>query len=99
MDVKEFGKVLPGIVLALNGRRKYTHIFKPTDSINIGRSADFIGLESDYDVDDDELDSQAQINQRLAARSIRVLLPLWLERLFDGTLRDRVKLDSWPRLD
>ena len=99
MDVKEFGSVLPGIVLALNGRKKYVYIFKPTDSVNVEKSADFIGLESDGEIEDEELDLQSRRNQKLASRSIRLLLPIWLERLCDGTLTDRVKLDNWPRLD
>jgi len=99
MDVKEFGKVLPGTILALNGRRKYIHIFKPSDKVNIERSADFIGLESDHEDEDEELVLQAHRNQKLTAQSIRVLLPLWLDRLCDGTLSERIKLDSWPSLD
>ena len=99
MDAREFGKVLPGTVLALNGRKKYIHVFKPGGNVNTERLADFIGLESDYEVEDDEYDSQMRRNQKLAARSIRVLLRTWLERLCDGTLTDRIKLDKWPNLE
>lgn len=99
MDVKQFGNVLPGTVLALNIRKKYIHIFKPTGNVNSERLADFIGLESDYEADDDDIDTQPHKNQRLAARSIRVMLPTWLERLCDGTLIDRFRIENWPKLE
>ena len=99
MDVKEFGNVLPGTVLALNVRKKYIYIFKPAGNFNEERLADFIGLESDNEADDDDLDSQARRNRKLAVRSIRALLPTWLDRLCDGTLPDRVRIDSWPNLE
>ena len=94
MDIREFGKVLPGTVMAVNGRKKYLHVFKPNGNVNHERFADFIGLESDNEVDDDELDGRALQTQKIAVISIRNFLGTWLERLCDGTLTDRMRVDN-----
>ncbi|XP_065061402.1 dnaJ homolog subfamily C member 16-like [Rhopilema esculentum] len=99
MDIREFGKVLPGTVIAVNGRKKYLHVFKPNGNVNHERLADFIGLESDNEIDDDELDGRALQSQKIAVISIRNFLGTWLERLCDGTLTDRMRVDNWPKLE
>jgi len=100
MKVNKFGEVLPGTVLALNGFRKYLYIFRPDSEVksNPQISADFIGFESS----DDEGDGFTVLERnkiKKASIIIRRDLPQWLERLFDGTIKDKIRVESWPTLD
>ena len=99
MDVKKFGDLMPGTIIALNGHRKYIHIFRPKGNIKEEMLADFIGLESDTELDEYEDEVQARRNRMLAIKSIQKFLLIWLERLCDGSLSDRVKVDNWPTME
>lgn len=107
MDIQKFGEFLPGCVIALNGLRKYAYIYKPNIENNAADqrrqnpeiSADFIGFESS---DDDAGDSYGHMERqkaKKAALKLRRELPRWLERLFDGMLRDKKRLEKWPRME
>ena len=101
MQIKRFGEFLPGTVLALNGFRKYAYIFRPevqqSNSKTIS-STSFIGFESS----DDEADgytSSEKLKIKKAALCVRNDLPRWLERLLEGTLTQKIKLQSWPQME
>ncbi|XP_012556009.1 dnaJ homolog subfamily C member 16 isoform X1 [Hydra vulgaris] len=100
MQIKKFGEFLPGTVLALNGYRKYAYIFRPNVKQNIAQtnSMNFMGFESS----DDEADgytSSEKIKIKQAAVCVRNDLPRWLERLLEGTLTQKIKLQSWPQME
>lgn len=100
MDVKEFGAFLPGTVLAMNGFRKYVYIFKPTVDVKDEPpiSANFLGMESSDDECDD-YEYLERIRYKKAALGIRKDLPMWLERLTEGTLPNKVKINEWPLME
>ena len=103
MNVNKFGEFLPGTVLAMNGFRKYVYIFKTTVEEKKSNStpqisANFIGLENS----DDEGDSYQHLERikiKKAAVHLRKELPRWLERLFDGTLSNKLKIEEWPKME
>jgi len=103
MNVDKFGEVTPGIVLALNGHKKYLSIFKPSDLTKTAffksQGGDLMGFDdSDSETDTIE-DVQAEYErkrQKVLSLSLRRQLAGWLERLFDG-LVERIKLEEWPR--
>ena len=100
MNVSKFGEIKSGTVIALNGNRKYKFLYKPVEQAETESTvhANFIGFESS---DDDE-DGYATLERnKIKKRAVRIRsdLPQWLERLFDGTLRDRIRVENWPYME
>ena len=105
MEVDRFGEVTPGIVLAINGHKKYLSIFKPTDLTRTaffksqgGELMGFDDSDSEGDTNED-VDGQTEYErrrQKLLSLSIRKELVNWLEKFVDG-LVERKKVSEWPR--
>lgn len=99
----KFGEVTPGIVLALNGYKKYLSVFKPSD-LSEGaffkrQGGDFMGFDdsdSDTDANEDGMTEYERKRQKVLSRSIRTQLVHWLERFCDGMV-DRKRVVEWPR--
>ena len=100
MNASKFGEIKSGTVIALNGNRKYKLLFKPGDQAEIQSTlqANFIGFESSDD-DEDGYVTLERNKIKKCAIIIRRDLPQWLERLFDGTLRSRIRVANWPYMD
>ena len=107
MDVNQFGEIVPGTVLAINGHKKYIYIFKPR-LLLLGFSEEdenkltgrFLGLEeSEEEGESDSLSHSERRSQKIGALHIRRRLPTWLERLYEGTLKDKKELDQWPKME
>ncbi|KAJ7393493.1 DnaJ molecular chaperone y domain [Desmophyllum pertusum] len=103
MDVDRFGEITPGIVLALNGHKKYLSIFKPTDltqnAFFKSQGGDLMGFddsESEADVIEDGQTEYERKRQKVLGLSVRTQLANWLERLCDG-LVERKRVVEWPR--
>ena len=103
LDVDKFGEVTPGIVLALNGYKKYLSVFKPSD-LSEGaffkrQGGDLMGFDdsdSDTDANEDGMTEYERKRQKVLSRSIRTQLVHWLERFCDGMV-DRKRVVEWPR--
>lgn len=105
MEVDQFGEVTPGIVLAINGHKKYLSIFKPSDLTKNaffrsqgGPLMGFDGSDSEADTNED-VDGQAEYErkrQKVLSLSIQKELGNWLEKFYDG-LVERKKVSEWPR--
>lgn len=105
MEVDRFGEVTPGIVLAINGHKKYLSIFKPSDLTKTaffksqgGDLMGFDGSDSETDTNED-VDGQAEYErkrQKVLSLSIQKELGNWLEKFCDG-LVERKKVSEWPR--
>ena len=105
MDVDRFGEVTPGIVLAINGSKKYLSIFKPSDLTKTaffksqgGNLMGFDDSDSEADASED-VDGQAEYErkrQKVLSLSMRKELVNWLEKFCDG-LVERKKVSEWPR--
>lgn len=101
MNVDKFGEVTPGIVLALNGSKKYLSIFKPSDLTKTAffksQGGDLMGFDdSDSDANEDGQMEYERKRQKVLSLSIRRQLVSWLEKLCDG-LVERIRLEKWPR--
>jgi len=105
MEVDRFGEVTPGIVLAINGHKKYLSIFKPTDLTKTtffkSQGGDLMGFDdSDSEADtNEEVDGQREYErkrQKVLSLSIQKELVNWLEKFCDG-LVERKKVSEWPR--
>ncbi|XP_057305908.1 dnaJ homolog subfamily C member 16-like isoform X1 [Hydractinia symbiolongicarpus] len=100
MNINKFGEFLPGTVLAINGFRKYIYIYKPdvvtTDNPQL--SANFIGFESSEE-EGDSYHQLERIKVKRAAIKLRKDFPRWIERLYEGTLPNRIKIDKWPIME
>lgn len=103
MNVDKFGEVTPGIVLALNGHKKYLSIFKPSDLTKTtffkSQGGDLMGFDNSDSETDSYEDPQSEYErrrQKVLSLSLRRQLVGWLEKLFDG-LVERIKLEEWPR--
>lgn len=103
MNVDKFGEVTPGIVLGLNGHRKYLSIFKPSDITKTAffksQAGDLMGFnnsDSETDTYEDPRIEYERKRQKVLSLSLRKQLGGWLEKLFDGLVA-RVKLEEWPR--
>lgn len=100
MNINKFGEFLPGTVLAINGFRKYIYIYKPdvVAADNPQLSANFIGFESSED-EGDSYHQLERIKVKRAAIKLRKDFPRWIERLYEGTLPNRIKIDKWPIME
>lgn len=103
MSVDRFGEVTPGIVLALNGHKKYLSIFKPSDLTKTTffkrQGDDFMGFEnsdSETESPDEPLREYEFKRQKVLSASLRREFVTWFEKLLDG-LVDRTKIEEWPR--
>lgn len=103
MEVDQFGEVTPGIVLALNGHKKYLSIFKPTDLTKSAffksQGGDLMGFDdsdSETDTNEDGQTEYERKRQKVLSLSIRKQLGNWLEKFCDG-LVERKKVAEWPR--
>ena len=103
MDVDKFGEVTPGIVLALNGHKKYLSIFKPSDLTKTAffksQGGDLMGFDdsdSDADVNEDAQTEYERKRQKVLSLSLRKQLSRWLEKWCDG-LVERIRLGEWPK--
>ncbi|KAM7439612.1 DnaJ molecular chaperone y domain [Porites harrisoni] len=103
MDVDKFGEVTPGIVLALNGHKKYLSIFKPSDLTKTAffksQGGDLMGFDdsdSDADVNEDAQTEYERKRQKVLSLSLRKQLSGWLEKWCDG-LVERIRLGEWPK--
>lgn len=106
LNINKFGELIPGCVIVCNGYRKYIYIYKPDigQTKNSGNaaaklSADFIGLESSDDEGGDTYRHMERIKAKKAAIKLREDLPRWLDRLFQGFLKDKLRVDKWPRME
>ena len=102
MNVDKFGEVTPGIVLALNGHKKYLSIFKPSDLTKTAffksQGGDLMGFDDSDSETESYEDPQTEYErkrQKVLSLSLRRQLVGWLEKLFDG-LVERIKLEEWP---
>lgn len=92
-----FGQFTPGTVIAFNGFRKYLFIYKPQlgfDEYQAQLSPGFLG----FDESDDE-GSQERTKLKRAALRMRQELSGWLDRLMEGTLHDKKRVDKWPQME
>ena len=103
MNVDTFGEVTSGIVLALNGHKKYLSIFKPNDLTKTAffksQGGDLMGFndsDSEADINEDAQLEYERKRQKVLSLSLRKQFVTWLEKLCDG-LVERVRLDEWPR--
>lgn len=103
LDVDKFGEVTPGIVLALNGYKKYLSVFKPTDlsegaffKRQGGNLMGFDDTDSDSDPNEDGMTEYERKRQKVLSLSIRTQLVHWLERFCDG-MTDRKRIVEWPK--
>lgn len=103
MDVDRFGEVTPGIVLALNGHKKYLSIFKPTDLTKSAffksQGGDLMGFDdsdSETDTNEDGQTLYERKRQKVLSFSITKQLGNWLEKFCDG-LVERKRVVEWPR--
>lgn len=103
LDVDKFGEVTPGIVLALNGYKKYLSVFKPTDLSERaffkrqgGNLMGFDDTDSDSDPNEDGMTEYERKRQKVLSLSIRTQLVHWLERFCDG-MTDRKRIVEWPK--
>ncbi|PFX27805.1 dnaJ homolog subfamily C member 16-like [Stylophora pistillata] len=103
LDVDKFGEVTPGIVLALNGYKKYLSVFKPSDlsegaffKRQGGNLMGFDDTDSDTDPNEDGMTEYERKRQKVLSLSIRTQLVHWLERFCDG-MTDRKRIVEWPK--
>ncbi|XP_068700489.1 dnaJ homolog subfamily C member 16-like isoform X3 [Montipora foliosa] len=103
MSVDKFGEVTPGIVLALNGHKKYLSIFKPSDLTKSAffkrQGGDLMGFDNSDSETESISDPQREYElkrQKVLSISLRRQFVIWLEKLLDG-LVDRTKIEEWPR--
>lgn len=103
LDVDKFGEVTPGIVLALNGYKKYLSVFKPSDLSERaffkrqgGNLMGFDDTDSDTDPNEDGMTEYERKRQKVLSLSIRTRLVHWLERFCDG-MTDRKRIVEWPK--
>ncbi|XP_068753593.1 dnaJ homolog subfamily C member 16-like [Montipora capricornis] len=103
MSVDKFGEVTPGIVLALNGHKKYLSIFKPSDLTKSAffkrQGGDLMGFDNSDSETESISDPQREYElkrQKVLSVSLRRQFVIWLEKLLDG-LVDRTKIEEWPR--
>ena len=103
MNVDKFGEVTPGIVLAVNGHKKYLSIFKPSDLTKTAffkrQGGDLMGFDNSDSENESPSDPQREYElkrQKILSLSLRKQFVGWLERLLDG-LVERTKIEEWPR--
>ena len=99
----QFGEVTPGIVLALNGHKKYLSIFKPTDLTKTAffksQGGDLMGFDdsdSETDANEDGQSEYERKRRKVLSLSIQKQLGNWLEKFCDG-LVERKRVAEWPR--
>lgn len=89
-----------GTVLALNGYRKYYYIYHPRRAQKWIRSQNRMGQAMgfmDSDSDSDTANPPTETEDKLFVNELLSGLVLWMDRLFDGSVR-KVRMDYWPEM-
>lgn len=93
-----------GTVLALNGYRKYYYIYHPRNAQRwlkrqnrIGHAMGFMDSDSESEEEANLPADGAESGDKLFVDEVLSGLALWMDRVFDGSVR-KVRLDYWPEM-
>ncbi|XP_076451608.1 dnaJ homolog subfamily C member 16-like [Babylonia areolata] len=92
-----------GTVLALNGYRKYYYIYHPRNAqrwmrkhSRVGQAMGFMDSDSDSD-GATEVTEKPETDEKIFLNEVLSGLSLWMDRVFDGSVR-KVRLEYWPEM-